>query len=108
MDGAAGYFKIGPGQPVERIIGHAAALHIFRLRAGAKRYRACQHHGDDGDGDDPAEGVGSFHHNTLWTAAGRCSLESCAMNAAAWSWRSSSMAASKASPLAAVARVGSP
>ena len=37
MDGAAGHIKIGPGQPVECIVGHAVAAHIFRLRVGTER-----------------------------------------------------------------------
>ncbi len=69
MDGAAGHFKIGPGQPVERIVGHAVAAHIFRLRVGAERQGACQHRGEDGGGNGPAKGAGGFHLSTLWTAA---------------------------------------
>ena len=37
MDGAAGHFEIGPGQQVERIVGHSVAAHVFRLRVGAER-----------------------------------------------------------------------
>ena len=108
MDGAAGYFEVGLGQPVERLVGHAVAAHIFRLRVGAERQRACQHRGEDGGGNGPAKGAGGFHLSTLCIGADCCGSAPCAMNAAACSWRSSSIAASKASPLAAVARVGSP
>ena len=108
MDDAAGNLEIGLGQPVERIVRHAVAAHIFRLRVGAEADGARQHGGDDRGGNGPAKRAGDFHRNTPGLAPGLGMSESSAMNEAACSLRSSSMAASKASPLAAVARVGSP
>ena len=109
MDGAAADFEIGLGQPVERVVGHPVAAHIFRLCVGAERDGACQHGGEDGGGDDPAEGPEVPHRDTLRAAPDRWfTAASSATNAATCSRRSSSMAASRISPLADVARVGSP
>src|SRR4029078_11162198 len=108
MDDPARDLEIGLGQSVERIVRHAVAAHIFRLRVGAEADGARQHGGDDRGGNGPAKSHGDFHRNTPGIAPSRCLSESSAMNEATFSLRSSSMAASKTSPLAGVARVGSP
>jgi len=102
----AGYFEIGRGQPIEGVVRHAIAAHEFRLRICAERDHA-RRHGEDGCDHDPADGVALLHRDTLRTMSDR-TVPPSAMNAAACSQRSSRTAASRISPLAEVANVGSP
>src|SRR5262249_1000470 len=103
---AAGHIEIGLWQFVEGVVRHAIAAHVLRLCAGEKWKGTRERDGQGGDKRDGAIRGSGFHDAA--PLARLAVPDSFARNDVACSARSSSIAASKASPFSRVASVGSP